>query len=311
MQLWRRSPLLAKIEGSYGTDPTPTGAANAILAFNGQLDPNPQVPLERRPMQPWLGGARRPIAGRHVTMQFEVEVTGSGTAGDAPAYGPLLRACGLDETEDEGVDTEYAPVSSGWESCTLYWHQHGVLHKGLGARGTVDLVVRAGAVPVWRFAMTALHADPATASLPAADYSGFPHPRPATPAWTPTVTLHGQAVRLRELTLNLGNTVTYREYVNSASVDITDRMVTGTITIEAPALGTKDYFAAAKAETLAGLQLIHGVAAGEIVQLDAARVQLLNPRYVEGDGVADLAMDFSCLPDDDEGGDDEILITVK
>ncbi|NTT88503.1 hypothetical protein HS053_21670, partial [Tabrizicola sp. SY72] len=36
---WRLQALLAKIETVYGTDPTPTGAANAILAEDVRVMP--------------------------------------------------------------------------------------------------------------------------------------------------------------------------------------------------------------------------------------------------------------------------------
>ena len=45
------------------------------------------------------------------------------------------------------------------------------------------------------------------------------------------------------------------------------------------------------------------------MQLDAARVQVLNPRYGELDGIATLEMDLRIVPSD--AGDDELTLTVK
>ena len=36
---WRQKVLLVKTEATYGTDPTPTGAANAIQAIDMKLMP--------------------------------------------------------------------------------------------------------------------------------------------------------------------------------------------------------------------------------------------------------------------------------
>ena len=35
----RNSAILAKVEGTYGTDSTPTGAANAVLVSNLSINP--------------------------------------------------------------------------------------------------------------------------------------------------------------------------------------------------------------------------------------------------------------------------------
>ncbi|MGE0256912.1 MAG: phage tail tube protein [Alphaproteobacteria bacterium] len=307
--LWRKNVVLIKPETTYGTDPTPTGAANAILAFNGSFDPNPQTALDRRPLRGFLGNAVRPIAGRHVGFQFEVELAGAGAAGSAPMYGPVLRAGGLAETLTADTDAQYDPVSAAWESVTVYWNMDGVLHKMLGARGNPEFVWRAGQVPMLRTSLLGIHADPSATALPTADFSDFQKPLPSTPAHSHTFSLDGYAAKLRELTLTLGQSVVFRQFHNGESVDIVDRAPAGQVTIEAPPLGTKNFFSVAKAETEVALQLVHGTSGGNIVQLDAGQVQLSNPRYSEVEGVQHLVMDLNPVPTGD--GDDEIKLTVK
>lgn len=300
--------VLSKIESVYGTDPTPAGNANAILAFDINFDPNPQTPLERKPMRPYLGGARKAIAARHVTLGFGVEIAGAGTAGDAPAYGALLRMCGLAETVDVGTDVQYDPVSSAFESGTHYFNADGVLHKTPGSRGNLEIVANANEVPMFKFSFTGLHVDPAAGALPTADFTGFLHPSPVDDVNTPTFTLGGYAAKLHQLSINLNNRVAHRPYPNGEAVQMTGRAVTGSVSVEAPQIGTKDYFAVAKAETLVALQLTHGATAGDIVQIDCPAVQLINPRYEDVDGVRHLRMDLEIVPD---AGDDEIKITVS
>ena len=300
--------VLSKIESTYGTDPTPSGAANAVLAFNVAFDPNPQTPLERKPLRPYLGGARKAIAARHVTLGFDVEMAGAGAAGDAPAYGPLLRMCGLAETLTSETDAQYDPVSSAFESGTHYFNADGVNHKTTGARGNLEVVCNANEVPMFKFAYTGLHVDPAAVSLPTADFTAFLHPSPIDDVNTPTFSLGAYAAKLHQLSINLNNRVAHRPYPNGEAVQMTGRAITGSVSIEAPQIGTKDYFAVAKAETLVALQLIHGGTAGDIVQIDCPAVQLINPRYEDVDGVRHLRMDLEIVPDE---GDDEIKITVK
>lgn len=307
-QKTERKALLLKTEVTYGTDAVPTGGANAILARNLSFDPNPATVLSRDLVKPTLGRPRLPIAARHVTLGFDVEMAGGGAAGTAPKYGPALRACGLAETINVGVDVQYDPVSASEESCSIYFNMDGTRHAMVGVRGDVSVVYQPNDVPLFRFALTGLHVNPAAQALPVPDFSSFQHPLPMSVTNTPTFTLHTFAAVLRELTLAMGQRVVYRDLVNAEAVDITGREPSGSCVIESPALGTKDFFAIERAETQAALQLVHGTVAGNIVQADAPKIQILNPRYRDVDGNNYLEMDLSVGEDT---GDDELKITVK
>ncbi|MBU1692298.1 MAG: hypothetical protein KJ958_05525 [Gammaproteobacteria bacterium] len=96
--LTRKRTILGKIETTYGQDPTPSGASNAILVSN--INPTPQETemADRNLIRPHLGSSEQLPVAIHSMVEFDVEVAGSGTAGVAPAYGPLLRACAFAET---------------------------------------------------------------------------------------------------------------------------------------------------------------------------------------------------------------------
>ena len=111
----RKKYILAKIETTYGTDPTPA-AANAILTSGLQRSLYEGNVVTRELDRETLGNDETVNTAPYVMIEFAVELAGAGTAGDAPDYGVLLRACGFAETIDAGVDVEYAPVSSGFES---------------------------------------------------------------------------------------------------------------------------------------------------------------------------------------------------
>lgn len=97
-KLMRKGSVLAKIESVYGTDPVPTGSANAILVRNINLSPIAAETVGRDVVRPYLGESDQLLANTRVELTFEVEIAGAGTAGTAPGYGPLLRACAMDET---------------------------------------------------------------------------------------------------------------------------------------------------------------------------------------------------------------------
>ena len=95
--LSRKRILLAKIETTYGTDSSPV-AANAMLIRNLDMTPLDAEIVSRDLVRPYFGNYDQIIASQKVGLTFEVELQSSGTAGVAPSYGPLLRACGLSET---------------------------------------------------------------------------------------------------------------------------------------------------------------------------------------------------------------------
>ena len=94
-KLTRKRLLLAKIEATYGTDPTPTGAANAILVRNLEITPLQSDIVQRELIRPYLGNYEQLLAQTRVQVTFEVELAGSGTVGTEPKYGVVLEACGL------------------------------------------------------------------------------------------------------------------------------------------------------------------------------------------------------------------------
>ena len=161
--LSRKRLILAKIEAAYGTDPTPTAAANAILVRNLEITPIQADVVSRDLVRPYYGNSDQLLANTRVECTFEVELAGSGTAGTAPAYGPVLKACGMGETVVATTSVTYAPIStfaSAGTSVTIYYNVDGVLHKVTGARGTVDMSCQLGQIPVLKFSMVGIYNAP-------------------------------------------------------------------------------------------------------------------------------------------------------
>ena len=96
--LTRRRLLASKIETTYGVDPVPTGAANAILLSDLEVTPQDADFADRGLIRPYLGRSEQLPAGIRAMVKAGVELQGSGTAGTAPGWGPLLRGCGFSET---------------------------------------------------------------------------------------------------------------------------------------------------------------------------------------------------------------------
>jgi hypothetical protein len=376
--LTRKRVLLAKTETVYGTDPTPTGGANAMLIKNLSANVFEAEKVNRDLIRPFLGNSENLIATRLSRCDFEVEAAGAGAAGAVPAYDCLLRACGLvPEVQEvavtsiivassvatltktahgyavgdvvtvsgasdallngaktilsvpnansftfaaagsvDGTDggtivlktsVDYTPISTGFESVTLYYNVDGVLHKITGARGTVELGLTVKQIPVFRFSFTGIYNDPADVVQPTCDFSDFQYPEIANTQNTPGFTLHGFSANLESASLNLANQIEYVTLVGSQSVKLLDRKPAGTLVFEAPTVAAKDFWSIAKNATQGAMALTHGSRAGLKVIVQASYVNLENPTYQDSNGTQMLSVPYTANP---STGDDELLIRI-
>lgn len=307
--LTRKRTILAKAETTYGTDATPTGAANAILVRNLSITPLNAELVSRDLVRPYLGASEQLIASSYVSVEFEVEMAGSGTAGTAPGYDALLKACGMASTVAAGVSVTYAPVSSSFSSVTIYYNVDGVLHKVTGARGNVELDIQVGQIPVFRFSFTGLYNAPTDTAAPAVTYTTFQTPLAANSDNTSAFSFYSYSGALQSLNLNLNNAVTYRSLIGAEDVLMTDRQVGGTAVFEAPTIAQKDFFSLALGTTLGSLDITHGTTAGNKVQIVSARAKVNNPTYQDLNGIHMLQAPFNLVPS--TTGNDEFSIVVK
>jgi hypothetical protein len=95
--LTRKRLILAETESSYGSDPGPDGA-DAILVRDLNITPQQSDVVNRDLVRPYLGASEQLLANTRVECTFSVELAGSGTAGTAPRFGKVLKACALAET---------------------------------------------------------------------------------------------------------------------------------------------------------------------------------------------------------------------
>jgi hypothetical protein len=298
--------LLAKIEGTYGTDSLPTGAANAILCINPKLTPMALLSAARNVIKPYFSNDGKIIAGKNVQLTFDVEIAGAGAAGTAPQYGVLLKGCALGETINAGVSAVYAPISSAEQSVTLYYCVDGVQHKILGARGSVSLKFTQGAVPMLTFKFTGLYALPTDTVLPTPTFSAT-KPVAVTQANTTPVSLHGYAAALISANLDLANTMSYRNLIGLEEVTFTDRQPVASFDLERPTMALKDYFSIAALGTTGAFTMTHGTVGGNKFSVSAPAVQLGAPTLGSANGVETMTMTGDLIP---TTGNDELTITV-
>lgn len=304
---WRKLAILAKIETAYGTAAAPTGAANAMQISDVTLTPLEGDEVSRDLILPYFGDQGMVLAGTFSRIVFSVEIAGAGAAGTAPKYGPLLRACSMSEIITADTKVEYKPVSSTPEALTIFANLDGVNHVMVGARGNVTLALAPKQIPKFTFTMTGLLGPIGDVPLPAAVYTGFQRPLVGSKANSAFI-LHGLATVLENLTLDLGNQVEPRMLIGAETIEVVDRKASGTAVIEAVAGSVKDWFGIARASTLGGMMATHGTVAGNIVEIEAAAVQIGKPTYGNTQGITNNSLPLKVIP---VLGDDEMTIRVR
>lgn len=308
--LTRKVAILAMIETIYGTDPVPTGGANAVLASEPKIEPMKMKTAKRNIVRESLGSSEETPVGVYSVVSFSVELAGAGAAGTVPAYGPLLRMCALAETITVGTKVTYAPVSGGYEAGTIYFNKDGLLRKLTGARGTVVLDVKNEDFPRMNFTFTGIYNDATDAVMPTLDLTKFIKPLPVCYSNTPTVSLHGATLKLETLSLDTGVSVTHDQRPGSPDeIIVSDRQAKFQAQWEAVSVGTKDWWSTIKSGTTGAMQVVHGKTAGNIVQIDAPVAQLLEPSDQDKNGKFMMSANGLLIPS--TAGNDEFKLTVK
>lgn len=301
--------ILVKAETTYGTDPTPTGASNAVLCSNLDITPMESELVNRDLVRPYYGASDQYVAGAYVRVTLDVEMQGSGAAGTAPGFDALLKACGMSSAVVASTSVTYSLLSATLPSVTIYYNVSGVLHKVTGARGNLEIVIEATKIPVFRFTFTGLYKAPVDSAAPTVDYTAFKSPNVANSTNTPTCSLFSFTAALKSLNINFNNNIAYRALVGAEDIQMTDRDITGTAVIEAPTIASKDFFALGLATTYGALSLVHGTVAGYKVELASSRVNISNPAYTDENGIAMLTLPMQFVPS--SAGNDELTIAFK
>ena len=311
---FRAKTLLAKIEGVYGVGSTLTGA-EAMLTKNLSINPYSGNTISRDTDRASLGNTEQINTNPFVEITFDIELAGAKVAGNAPGYGCLLRASGFSETINIGTDVVYQPVSSGYESVTLAYLQKNnagtnQLHQVTGARGSASFSLSKEGIPMISFKFIGFYKQPEDVASIVADHSLFADPLPISNSQT-SLTIGGYSPIAESISFDMASDVKARNVINQNEVIVTDRKPTGSTSVQAPDVSTKNFFAEVESHngiTLQALQLIHGTLPGATVQIDAPKVQLTTIAMQDGDGELHYNLGLSLVPN---AGDDEFILTIK
>lgn len=307
-KLYRNAGLAIKIETTSGTDSVPTPAANAMLVRNFTWNPIEMTAESRDLVRAYLGNSEDIVVAKWVTFDFEIEMAGSGAAGTAPGYDAMMRFCGHSKTINAGVSTVYAPISSGFETCSVYCNLDGLLHKSTFAMGKLGWDMSPGKIPVWKVSAKGLFVPLSDTSVWTPVYTAFQKPVAVNKQNT-TASLHGISAAIETYSVDSAAQIEYRNLINLEEVRYTDRKPAGSISLEMTSVATKDWLTTVANATTGALNAVHGLTAGNIIQIDCPNAQITQPKYANSQGIAMLSGGLKLNPGN--AGNDEYTITVR
>lgn len=305
--------IAAKKEAVYGTYAAPTVVANARLTRNFSATPMEVDQLERNLDLPSRGRSKSAATNKRQSISYELELAGSGAAGTAPRWMEELEACGMAApvlTAGASAVQRFAAVGAALSSMSWLHYHSDQQRQAVGGRGTFSMDFTAGAYPFLGLQFTAMlpAANAFATVVPGApDYSAWKDPVEVNTDNT-DFTLGGFPLVLRSLRLQANADVKIRNLVGANYVQRGNHAITGTVVGEMPALAQRDYFTSLGSSAEMPLQLIHGLAAGNIIQLDSAYAQLTEITLSEEDNVVMMSANIGLNV---RAGSDDLVITAK
>lgn len=309
----KRTLVRIAVETTAGTFEAPA-AADAIIIADATFDVDYQ-PVQRNLLRPYFGHSGSLTGSQYHKLDFTTELSGSGAAGTAPAWGKLLLGCAFAETVTASTMVEYTPITDGRKTVSLEYFIDGVLYKTKGAMGTVSFNLAEGGRPELKFMFVGAEESYTAVSAPATDFTAWLIPEVIKSGNTAQVTLGGTYAAgaitggtgycSRGLTLDMANDAKYKSMLGCAGADITDRAPTGHMALELSAAQEVTFRDAIAANTLTSISMLHGSAAGKQVLFYAPGVRRTNLKAEDYEGTLLSGMDLELQP---ITGNDELRI---
>lgn len=322
VQLTRKSVVLAKLETAKGVDASP-GAADGILVSDLSITVNGNI-LTRAFLRDTISPQGHIIGAKDVELSFSTEIKSSGTsnvggAGDAAQIDPLLRAAGLKRTDTAEAspgagdgNITYDPISSSFESASVYAFWDGLRIKVLGAQTNLEIDLLAGEFGRFIWTVRGEYQRPTDNAAPASiTYDTQDPPVIQSLAFTMGVS----SLIAQQLNLNLNNEFAVRPDLNAVDgvrdIRITARNTGGSFNPETEKEADFAFFSRWENATLNALTATVGATGGNIFQATApnALFESVTPGDREGIRIYDIPLRLATSTE--TALDDEIKLIFK
>ena len=307
--------VLAKIETTYGADPTPTAADNAILAKN--LDVKPIIePIDRSDIVlPNLSKIAHLMGRRYAEISFDVELRGTAVTPTAASdlvtnYDPLLKACAFSRTDASASPwfVEYSPCSDNIDSCTIYAWKDGIQHILTGCRGNMNIDGELGKPAVMHFTFRGIYASPTDVTLPTPTFVNLIPPV----LLGATFTYDSWAAKVSRFNIDMNNELSefgdITEDTGISEIFIVDRKPAGGIDPYVVTLSTYDAWTKLEDAHEAILNLVIGSTTGNKATINAPKCVKTGLTYGDRNGVLTYEIGFGLYM---SSGDDEVTIKLE
>lgn len=313
----KKTVILAALEATIGVDATPTGAANALKVFDVSITPVDMKQIQIDYLTAWFGSGETLPGTVFSKCSFSVSLSGSGTAGTPPAWAPLMLACGSSELTGLTLPNrvEYLPATDALKTLSIYWYDDGLLHKMLACSGNVKLSAKAGEAAKLMFEFTGLQVDATAASNATAVLTAWKPPVAIRKANVTDIVLGatyaagaltgGTPYNSTGLTLDWGNKVVADEFLSTQEVGISDRKISGSLSVKVSAAEEVTLLAALKAGTSQSVGFVIGNTAGNMVMLHGPALRWKTHKKEDVNGKRLSGFDFELNP---VAGNDELRL---
>ncbi len=284
MAVQRRQLILAKVEATYGSDPTLAGG-DALIAVDDLSLEVVTDPSDIEPIDGFLDGFAHIEGTQLYTLSFTTALKGSGTAGTAPEIGPLFKAVGFSETIVGATSVTYdlaevfATAGDGFQSVSIEIEDGTLIIPIRGTYGTMTIDSSAPMFPKISWSFTGLYAIPTdgagSGALSVTPTYQTTLPQPSRGL---TMTLHGQAggasFRPSSWTLDLNREThvirSIAETFGIAAIELGGCRPTGTFSMQELPIASKDWWTALEGAVLSTMSMAWAGSAGNIVTITDA-----------------------------------------
>ena len=268
-------------EVTPGTYLAPVLSTDALVTFGYNIVPI-QSEEVRRAIDLGFPG-RRPSTktGVHARHTFSVELAGAGTATGVPFWAKILRGC-LFGVAVPGASSVSIPLASNGDGGSLSisgWKDQERFRARMG-RGNAVFTFTEKQLPRIDFDLLGLieGAGPSDASAPGAvTLPTYPNPVEVNLANT-VIQVDSYTLGMREFSLDLGmrtelySTTGSRAIIFGKDESGDRRSPSFRLRAELPGAAAKDYFAPTLAGTPLSFSLVHGITAGNIIEMASSRL---------------------------------------
>lgn len=304
-RLFDKMGVVMKIETTEGQDALPT-AADAMVFSNVTFRPMVATRVQRNLITGQQGNQGVILTGYNAQLEFDVELAGSGVPGTPPKWGTLMRIGSFSEIITPTTSVEYRRIDKNREHATVYVGMDGVRHILLGASAALKASVSSLGIPHLHATITGLWGKIEDKPNLTFSQTGWVTPEPISPDLT-QLKLHGWQAIAESLEIDFGTKVAPRFLIGSKGVPITGYSASGTAVVQATDLATIDWFKKADKRTRGDLDFMHGLTAGNIINIKSQFVEVGEPSIAQTDNITNYSLGLDICTD---GSPEDIVMTL-